>query len=142
MRKDATRELRQHYVELLTGITVNSKVIPVYNLAKVSNKPPYILIFGGTNTQGMTKGTTHSDLSINVEIHTAYQGDYGGEKFLDAIANEILEKRYENSPRYGATDNFQIITCQYSATETLRLETSTEIHILRQITFNHFINQK
>lgn len=141
MRKDATREIRQHYTELLSGIQVGGISIPVYNLAKVANKPPYILVFGGVNDQGTTKGPRHSQVSINVEVHTAYQGDYGGEKFMDAIVNEILEKRFENEPYYGQTENFKLVTCQYSAGESLRIESSTEIHILRQITFNHFVNQ-
>ena len=142
MRKDATKEIRQHYVDLLSGIEVNGKSIPVYNLARVADKPPYILIFGGVNEQGTTKDTKHSLLSVNVEIHTSYRGDYGGEKFMDAIVNEILEKRYENGPRYGDTDNFSLVTCTYTATESLRIETSTEVHIIRQLTFNHFVNQK
>ncbi|TVR41895.1 MAG: hypothetical protein EA392_00930 [Cryomorphaceae bacterium] len=142
MRKDATREIRQHYVDLLSEIEVNDKAIPVYNLAKVSDPPPYILVFGGVNEQGTTKGPRHSEISINVEVHTAYRGDYGGEKFMDAIVNEIIEKRYEKAPRYGETENFQLVTCQYNAGESLRLQTSTEVHIIRQITFNHFVNQK
>jgi hypothetical protein len=143
MKLDPQREIRQHYIDLLTGITVKGKEIPVINLAKVGQQLPYILVFGGSIEGADTKGTYNDRVSVNVQVHTDFKGNYGGESWADDIATEILKRRYpEGKPgEYGYTDNFRIVTCTRSIQETARIETATSVHILRQITFNHFVEQ-
>jgi len=143
MKKDATKEIRKHYVELLAGLEVNSKSIPVFNLAKVNSKPPYILIFGGTSENNDTKNGFSDNITVNVQVHTSFTGDFGGEEFADDVVNEIIERRYDQSTPgvYGSTENFNIITCTRNIQEAARIETPTSVHILRQIQFSHFIEQ-
>ena len=144
MKKDPQKELRKHYIDLLTGIQVNDATIPVINLAKVGQQLPYILVFGGTQTGTDTKGNYNDNATVNIQVHTDFKGNYGGESFCDSITEAILERRYPDATpgKYGQTENFNIITCTRNIQETARIETSTSVHILRQITFNHFIEQK
>lgn len=144
MKKDPQKELRKHYIDFLSGIEVNGKEIPVINLAKVGQNLPYILVFGGTSSGSDTKNSYNDEVTINVQIHTDFKGNYGGEQFADEITEAVLERRYpdDNPGIYGETDNFQIVTCTRNIQETARIETNTSVHILRQINFNHFLSQK
>lgn len=143
MKLDPQKEIRKHYIDLLTGIQVRGKEIPVINLAKVGQQLPYILVFGGSSESADTKGSYNDQVTVNVQVHTDYKGNYGGESWADEITEAILERRYpdETPGIYGSTENFKIVTCTRNINETARIETSTSVHILRQITFNHFVKQ-
>jgi hypothetical protein len=142
MKIDPTQEIRKHYIDLLSGLTVGSKAVPVYNLAQVAQKPPYVLIFGGTSEDANTKGGFSDTVTVNVQVHTSFEGDYGGEKFADDVIIEIIDRRFQDGAVYGSTDNFDIVTCRYSIAETARIQTNTSVHILKTIQFTHFVSQK
>lgn len=142
MKYDPSIELRRQYKTLLSGIVMKGKQIPVINLAKITTKPPYILIFGGTAENNSTKRKYSDNVSINVNVHTYFQGDYGGEYINDLIVDEIIQRRFAEIGSYGETDNYNIVTCNYSIEESARTMTETSVHIIQQITFNHFIEQK
>jgi len=142
MRKDPTYEIREHYIRLLSGMVVKSKSVPVYNLAQVAHKPPYVMVFGGTAESQDTKSGYSGSITVNIQVHTIYEGDYGGEKFADEVVHEIIRRRYDNTGYYGSTENFDIITCIYTVEEAVRIQSATAVHILKSIQFNHFITQK
>lgn len=141
MKKNAQIELRTYYKSLLAGISVNGRSIPVINLARVGTKPPYILIFGGNATPSDTKTSYNDEVSINVNVHTDFAADAGGEAIADQITDEILNKVYAVKGIYGNTDNFKIVTCTYDIEESARTMSNTSVHIIRQITFTHFVEQ-
>jgi hypothetical protein len=142
MRNDLTKEIRQHYISLLTGITVRGVGVPVINLAKTGQQLPYILVFGGSAEGSDTKGSYNDIISVNIQVHTDFKGNYGGEAFADEIVNEILNRRFETRGYYGETDNYKLVTCTYNASESARIDTNTSVHIYRLITFTHYVSHK
>jgi hypothetical protein len=138
---DTQKELRAHYKSLLANIVVKDVAIPVINLARIAQKLPYILVFGGTNESADTRTTTNANTSITVQVHVDFAGNYGGEEFADDIVNEILEKRYTTRGIYGETTNWKIVTCTHVVNESARIDTNTSVQIIKSITFNHFLNK-
>jgi hypothetical protein len=114
----------------------------VYNLATIQSKPPYILLVNQTANENNTKGGYADNVAITVQCITEFTGPFGGDVAADRMASAVIEKITENRPNYGTTENFDIITCQISANETLRQQTETDTYITRQITFIHFVEQK
>lgn len=144
MKLDASLEIRQHYISLLSGISYNSRVVPVINLAKVFSKLPYILVFGVSVDPANTKNSYNDNVTVTIQVHTEFSGNFGGEKAADTIVNEIINKRYpENKPGdYGETNNFKIVTCTHQVNESARVQNTSSVQIIKTITFNHYISQK
>ena len=135
------KEIRKWYLDKLTGIELDGLTIPVYNLARIKSKPPYILLVNQTASSSDTKTTYNDNVSILVQCVTAFAGDFGGDEFADRMADEVTKRITADRPNYGNTDNFKIVTCQIASNDTLRQQNPSETYITRQIDFQHFVSQ-
>jgi len=142
MKSYLDKELRKYYLALLANLKVGGVSIPVVNLAKIGTKPPFIMILNQSQGEAQTKSNTSCFTEITVQCVTSATGDFGGDEFADNIADAVLEKLFATAGNYGGTDTIDVITASVTGSEMLRITTNTDLHIIRQLVINHFIEQK
>jgi hypothetical protein len=129
---DPTLQIRAYYIDLL-DITV-----PVYNMATLSEEPPFVII--STRSQQSVNKTSFDHMvttTLNIIVKT--DGDWGGDKMAEDIANEIMP--LISARPYGETDNFEITTCTVEASDPISEVTETGRVISKVITIENYVSQ-
>jgi hypothetical protein len=139
MKRFVDKEIRKIYREVLKNLTVNGYSIPVLNLARIGQKPPFIMILNQSQGEAVSKATDCCYTDITLQCVTSAAGDFGGDEFADDIADAVLQRLF---PDYGENNAVKIITAKVTGSEMLRLNTNTDLHIIRQLVINHFIQIK
>lgn len=139
MTEYAGFEIRAWYKTQLTGITVDGRTIPIYNYPDYEKQPPFICLVNQSQQDYATKDKRDFIIKIYVQVYTANNGGFDGDRFADLVTNEIMKRINGN---YGSTENFQIVTTKYDANESYAKIDAVSGIILRQIAFSHFISKQ
>jgi hypothetical protein len=134
--KYAGDQIRTAFITALTGITVDSVSIPVYNVAQIESDPPYILLVNQTQSEPATKDNDCAEHTIIVQCVTKFSGDYGGDWFADQMAaavNELIDEQ-----EFTTTD-FIITVLGAFVNETNQIINQTVRVIIRQLSYQLFI---
>jgi len=130
---DPTLEIRQHYVTRLAGLSV-----PVFNMPQQTDRPPFVVITTRAAQQQLTKCVQrHWDVTTTFEIIVLTDGDWGGDKAAEDIANEMMPL----VEPLGNTTNFQVVTCNVEATAPQAEIYSTGRLIRKVIIISNFVSQ-
>ena len=130
--KDPTLQIRAHYIDLL-DISV-----PVYNMATLSAEPPFVII-STRSQQAVNKTSFDHTVTTTMNIIVKTDGDWGGDKLAEDIANEILP--LVTTRPYGQTDDFKIITNTVEASDPISEVTETGRAISKVITIENYVSQ-
>ena len=129
---DPSYEIRKHYIDLL-DISV-----PVLNYA-TTQEPPFVIVSVSASGAG-TKTSYEWDVITTMDIIVKTDGNWGGDKMADDIANEIMTL-LDNKPDYGTTDTFKIVTQQITGSTPLAEITDIGRVIQKTITINNYVSQ-
>ncbi len=148
--RDATTELRKAYLQLLSNITVDGLLIPVYaemindsiKPYSLANKPKHYVILNNQNSFDRSNKQTFDFLhTIQSTVYTWYPKEQGSsvlaEKIDEIIKDRVITQRGVQIPVTG-------FNCYMSKVDLSRGDTefTTQNYIFKRITiFNHFIEQ-
>lgn len=139
MKRLLNKELRKYYIDKLTGIEVNSTVIPVINLARINQRSPYIMILKQSQGEAALKSHGLCEMSITLQCVTSASGDFGGDEFADDVADAVIQKLFETPGDYGQTSVIKVVTCTVTSDELLRINTNTDLQIIRQLEITNYV---
>lgn len=91
----------------VTTSGISGTAVPIYDRVPETVSAPYIHIQDITNTDDFTKQQTIWDTEILFDIVTAFEGQHGGRKSVDAIGNSLLTALLD-SP-YIDLGTFQVV---------------------------------
>ena len=128
--KEVTTEIRKHFIDTVTPLTVNGQAITVLNMATAAQATPFVLISTSATGDG-SKCSRDWLVTTTFDIVVRTSGDWGGDKLTEDIANEIYEKIDSGRPEYGTTANFTIVTQTVEAADPF-LEQYNNGRVLRK----------
>jgi hypothetical protein len=138
--KEVTTEIRKHFIDAVSPLTVNGQSITVLNMATAAQKMPFVLISTSATGDG-SKCSRDWLVTTTFDIVVKTSGDWGGDKLTEDIANEIYEKIDSGRPEYGTTDNFTIVTQTVEAADPF-LEQYNNGRVLRKtIICQNYVSQ-
>ena len=130
---DPTLQIRQHYLSRLAGISC-----PALNMPQQTQKPPFVVVTTRSNQESLTKCesfihrvTTQFDIIVNTD------GDWGGDRMAEEIANEILPLVMP----LGNTANFRIVTAAIEGSDPLPELYSTGRVIRKVVILTNLVSQ-
>lgn len=138
--KEVTTEIRQHHIDAVTPLTVNGQAIPVRNMVETTQSLPFVIVSTRATGAG-TKCTRDWNVTTNMEIVVKTEGDWGGDKLTEDIANELYEKIDSSRPIYGTTANFEIVTQTVEAADPLLEQFNNGRVIRKVIVIENFVSQ-
>lgn len=135
--------IRTGYFNLLNGIMVGGKAIPVFDMtAPIPVQTPYIIIDGILPITENTKDTFLYELTVDLLIYTSYKGDFGGRKAGDLIAREILKKVVPTPGKSGVlAAGFNVYMGKFLASNNEFTNGDTQRTYRKRITFEHKAQQ-
>lgn len=90
--RDVTLPLRTAYYNLLNDMLVDGRKIKVYDLqAPKTAETPYIIIGEMFSVSRNTKDTFGTEVTVDLLIHNNFDGDFGGRRQTDIIADGVLQ---------------------------------------------------
>lgn len=131
--KDPTYQIRKHYIDLLAGISVD-----VVNIATFDKEPPFVFVSTRSQEQS-TKTSESHQVTTTFNIIVKNDGDWGGDKQAEDIANEILPLVKNGS--YGSTTDFKIVTCMIESSDPISETTETGRVIQKVIAVNNYVSR-
>ena len=134
---DINYSLRVAYFSALSGITG----YPVYYQFQpaLNNDPNYIVFRSITNTDASTMGSSDTETTITVEIHTWVQGDNNGLS-ADMGAREVFNRILPNPGATLTLDGAQMVSTRLLNDVTQDFTTEANRgYISRYLTFGHKI---
>ena len=130
---DPTFQIRKHYIDLL-DISV-----PVVNMASLGTEPPFVYVSTRSQEQSTKNSESHqTTTTINIIVKT--DGDWGGDKMAEDIANEITP--LVKIVPYGETDDFKIVTCRVEASDPITQINETGRVIQKVLTIVNYVSRK
>jgi len=130
---DPTLEIRQEYLTRLAGLSV-----PVFNMPQQTDRPPFVVITTRATQVQQTKCPTRNwDVTTNFEIIVLTDGDWGGDKAAEDIANEMMPL----IEPLGVTTNFKLITGNVEATDPQTELYQTGRVIRKVVIVSNFVSQ-
>lgn len=129
---DPSYEIRKHYIDLL-DISV-----PVLNYATTQD-PPFVIVTTAAVGAG-TKNSYEWEVTTTMDIIVKTNGNWGGDKMADDIANEIMTL-IDNKPDYGDTTTFKIVTQEITGSSPIADITETGRIIQKTITITNYVSQ-
>ncbi len=141
--KDIKLPLRIGYLSLLDGITVNSKVIEVFDMeAPYPENAPYIIIDGIIPVQNNTKDGFLAEVTVELLIYTTYQGDFGGREDADLIADAVLGMLIPSPGRSGVSaTGFNVYMAKLITSTDEMSYTDTRRTYRRRLVIEHLVQQ-
>lgn len=134
--KYAGEAVRKWVIEELSGIEIGSKVIPVYNLARIDQAAPYVLVVNQTQNGVVTKEKDCAMATVNIMAVTEFFGDYGGDQMADRIASEISQRL---TGAEGEQDGLKITVLSLDANESTMQIDQTRRVITRNLAYQIFV---
>ena len=129
--KEVTTQIRQFHIDTITPLIVNGQNITVRNMVESSQSMPFVIVVTRATGAG-TKCDRDWLVTTNMEIIVKTDGDWGGDKIAEDIANEIYTKIDSSRPTYGTTDDFTITTQTVEAADPL-LEQFNNGRVIRKV---------
>lgn len=141
--KDIKLPLRIGYIDLLDGINVNGKVIPMFDLeAPYPENAPYIIIDGIIPIQNNTRDDFSGEVTVELLIYTVYKGDFGGREEADLIANAVLGLLIPTPGKSGVSaSGFNVFRAKLLTSNDEMSYTDTRRTYRRRLTIEHFVQQ-
>jgi len=131
--KDPTYQIRKHYIDLLAGISVD-----VVNIATLNKEPPFVFVTTRSQEES-TKTSESHQVTTTFNIIVKNDGDWGGDKQAEDIANEILPLVKNGS--YSSTTDFKIVTCMIESSDPISETTETGRVIQKVIAVNNYVSR-
>lgn len=130
---DPTLEIRQHYLNRIAGISVSA-----FNMPQQTDRPPFVVVTTRASQQQLTKcENKHWEVTTTFDIVVLTDGDYGGDKAAEDIANEIMPLIMV----LGQTANFRIVTQNVEASDPQPEIYTTGRVIRKVILMSNFVSQ-
>jgi hypothetical protein len=138
--KEVTTQIRQHHIDTVTPLVIGGVNIPVKNMVNTTQNTPFVIV----NTRA-TGGGTKCDrdwlVTTNMEIIVKTDGDWGGDKLAEDIANEIYTKIDSSRPSYGTTADFTITTQTVEAADPLLEQFNNGRVIRKVVVIENYVSQ-
>ncbi len=130
---DPTLEIRKHYLSRLLSLSV-----PAFNMPKQTVRPPFVVVSTRATQQTLTKcNGRHWQVDTTFDIIVLSDGDWGGDKAAEDIANEMMPLVEPLSE----TVNFRIVNSNVDASDPQPEIYSTGRVIRKQIILTNFVSQ-
>lgn len=141
--KDVVLPLRVGYFTLLNGMVVGGKTIQVFDSAPIHPaSSPYIVIEGIVPISENTKDSFMAEVTVDLVVHTSFQGDYGGGKQADLIVNEILERVIPTPGKSGVSaTGFNVYRAKHLRTNGEIQYQDTRTIYPKRVTIEHLVEQ-
>ena len=116
--------------------------VPIYYLIAPESETGkyYITLNQVSNTDRSTKGSSDTNTSMQVQIHT-WDNDGNAGQYADDIADKVFEIIYPDSQAKldMSADDFCMVSTKLDGDNTDELDTGTRIYVTRILTFRHNI---
>lgn len=139
--KEATRQIRKHFIDILSPLIVDGQTIPVYNIAVSKQQAPFVIVSTSATGTG-TKCVRDWEATTTIQVITKTLGDYGGDALNENIVNEIYEKIDSSRPVYATTTDFDIVTQTVNSDDPFMEMYNNGRVIVKTITINNYVSQK
>lgn len=141
--KDVVLPLRIGYVNLLAGLVVEGKAIPVYDLvAPYPAQTPYIIIEQMNFQSDNTKDSFMWEGTVDLLIYTTYQGDFGGREYADKILNAIQQLIIPSPGKSGVSaEGFNVYMAKQSRSNDEFDYSTVKRTYRKRLTIDHLIQQ-
>lgn len=141
--KDIELPLRTGYFNLLNGIVVDGKSIPVFDMqAPFPEQTPYIIIEGILPISGNTKDSFGYEVTVDLLIYTSFQGDFGGRKSGDLIANAVLGLVIPTPGKSGVSAaGFNVYMAKHVGSNPEMSSSDTKRTYRKRLTIEHLAEQ-
>lgn len=138
--RDTGLPLRTAYYSALNGnITINGRVVPVYDGAPSNAVYPYILLSTQDSSEGIgCRNATATEDTILIDIVTGFQGNSGGKKQGDQIADQVLQIVH---PDLELSGDFQNLGTTLESSTTLTELSGSDKIFRKLLRFRHNIYQ-
>lgn len=141
--KNVNKPLSTGYYNLLNGIVVDGSVVSFHYLkAPFSTESPYIVITGMYSQSDNTKDSFNGSVTVDLNIYTEFEGDFGTMNSADNIAEAVLELI---APLPGKTallaEGFTVISAKLRGMRDSVSTSEDKSTYEKKITFEHFIFQ-
>lgn len=138
--KEVTTQIRQHHIGLIEPLIVNGQTIPVRNMISTTQSLPFVIVATRATGDG-TKCTRDWLVTTNLEVVVKTDGDWGGDKLAEDIANEIYEKIDGSRPVYGTTADFNITTQTVEAADPILEQFNNGRVIRKVVVIENYVSQ-
>lgn len=141
--KDITLPLRTGYVALLNNITVAGKIIKTYDLmAPKEADSPYVVISEMLSISQNTKDSFMSEVTVDLLIYARSDGDFGGRKTTDLIADALLQLIIPIPGRSGVSaSGFNVYMAKQIGSQDEMDYTSTGRKYRKRLTIEHLVQE-
>lgn len=143
---DAGNALQKAYYDRLQNISINSRIVPVYDSAGLPKDVvyPYIVLSTMTMTEGGAedKEIYGLEATMLVQIFDEYESNYGQKKVSSEIANEVIKRIRKRTPgQIDMGEDWYVILTRLSSSDTFEVFNGQKIQLQRLLRFYHEIDQ-
>lgn len=139
MAKDAGHDLAVRYVQLLSNISLSSKVIKVYDEPALNAVYPFIQIGFRTSVDFVTKQDFGQEITQTLWVVDRFQGNTGHRDNINFITNEIT-KIIRGRPVFSI-NGWNVVTATLDIVTFSKETTNTYTYWRNEVRFRHKIQQ-
>lgn len=141
--KNVNKPLAEGYFNLLNGIVVEGKTVALHYLKAVyPTEAPYMVITGMYTQNENDNSDFWGYTTVDLNIYTEFQGDFGSMNLADEIANALMEILM---PAPGVTplqaEGFNVSTCKMRGSRDYNDTSDDKSTYEKKITLEHLIFQ-
>jgi len=134
--------LQEAYFNALDGqITIDGAVVPVYDVVPEGADYPYIVLADQIVRERNDKNTFGTDIIMQLDIVTGFEGAYGGKKQMYNITDAVINIIRTRSAGYFNLPGFNVYRTSLDLASFIQDETDSHILYINRIRFRHFIEE-
>lgn len=137
-----SKQLQIAYYTALNGnITYGGSNVPVYDVVPQDADYPYIVLADQIVTdRPSTKDSYISDVIMQVDVVTGFEGAYGGKSMMYDISDSVIDIIRTRAP-YISLTGFNLFKSTLDIASLVTNETETHILYINRIRFRHLIEE-
>ena len=129
-----------YYTALNGNVTYNSAEVPVYDVVPTASSYPYIVLGDQIiNDRPSTKDSFITDVTMQVDVVTGFEGNYGGKSQMYDISSDVTDIIRTRVPL--SLTGFTMITSTLDLASIIVEQTDTHILYINRIRFRHLIQE-
>ena len=137
-----SKQLQTAYYSALNGnVTYGGNIVPVYDVVPDGVDYPYIVLADQIVTdRPSTKDSYISDVLMQVDIVTGFEGAYGGKSMMYDISDSVTNIIRTRAP-YLSITGFNLFKSTLDIASLITQQTDTHILYINRIRFRHLIEE-
>lgn len=137
-----SQALQTAYYNALNGaITYNATTVPVYDVVPADADYPYIRLADQIVREASTKNSFSTDIIIQVDVVTGFEGAFGGKQQMWDIASKVVDVIRTRSDGYLSVLGYTVYKSELDISTVIEEQTDTHNLYINRIRFRHLIQQ-